>query len=236
MRTFVVADGVECKPVGAPPFSNDSFSALVRAGAARLQHDRRRGRELDARPERVGALLVRQRRRDRHAGRALDRDHVPGRHGAGQTPRRLPAEAFARVGLSLADSFITCWKEKYTSYLMRPMTYITAHIDPLWTTLIPTPELPDVLVGPLDAVGCGGDRPGADVRRLPVHGHVPHAVEPELGFADRTFAGFPQAASEAAVSRMYGGIHFLFDNYDGIDSGVCVGSVHNSTLQFLADN
>ena len=44
------------------------------------------------------------------------------------------------------------------------------------------------------------------------------------------------SASEAALSRMYGGIHYLFDNYDGIDSGFCVGSIHNSTLQFLADN
>jgi len=49
---------------------------------------------------------------------------------------------------------------------------------------------------------------------------------------DRSFTSFSQAADEAADSRLYGGIHFGFDNADGLVGGVALGQyVLSSQLQ-----
>src|SRR5205807_192904 len=47
--------------------------------------------------------------------------------------------------------------------------------------------------------------------------------DPTEGLAPRHFTDFDQAAAEAAASRMYGGIHFRFDNETGLMVGGEVG-------------
>jgi hypothetical protein len=44
------------------------------------------------------------------------------------------AEAYARLGIALADAFISCWREKYETNLLRPITYINRVIDPSLAT------------------------------------------------------------------------------------------------------
>lgn len=39
----------------------------------------------------------------------------------------------------------------------------------------------------------------------------------------RTFASFEQAAMEAGLSRIYGGIHYSFDNDVGLEAGRSIG-------------
>ena len=48
----------------------------------------------------------------------------------------------------------------------------------------------------------------------------------------RTFGSFDEAAAEAAVSRLYGGIHYAFDNDEGRASGRCVGQAINDRVHF----
>ena len=60
--------------------------------------------------------------------------------------------------------------------------------------------------------------------------HTMH--NPGLGFPDRSFTNFLDAANEAAVSRLYGGIHYAFDNQDGFNQGQCVGSIINTQIDF----
>jgi hypothetical protein len=43
--------------------------------------------------------------------------------------------------------------------------------------------------------------------------------DPALGLKARRFEGFEQAAEEAGMSRIYGGIHFRFDNTRGLENG-----------------
>jgi hypothetical protein len=38
-----------------------------------------------------------------------------------------------------------------------------------------------------------------------------------------SFASFAQAAEEAAINRLYGGIHYRFANEDGMTSGLQIG-------------
>ena len=47
----------------------------------------------------------------------------------------------------------------------------------------------------------------------------------EFGIANREIKSFRQASAEAAMSRLYGGIHFRFDNDLGIESGKRVGEL-----------
>lgn len=60
--------------------------------------------------------------------------------------------------------------------------------------------------------------------------HIDHNLEPPQ--APRTFNSFKDAAAEAAISRLYGGIHYAFDNNDGRSSGRCVGQAINDRVRF----
>jgi hypothetical protein len=56
-------------------------------------------------------------------------------------------EAYAKVGVAVADAFIACWNTKYRDNLLRPVTYIRNLIDPAWTPLLVTPPFPDYTSG-----------------------------------------------------------------------------------------
>ena len=45
-----------------------------------------------------------------------------------------------------------------------------------------------------------------------------------LGFAPRVYPSFDAVAEEAAMSRLYGGIHFRSANEAGLAQGRCIGS------------
>jgi hypothetical protein len=60
--------------------------------------------------------------------------------------------------------------------------------------------------------------------------HIDHGLVPFQ--KPRTFESFREAAAEAAVSRLYGGIHFRFDNDDGLASGECIGQAIQKRVSF----
>jgi uncharacterized repeat protein (TIGR01451 family) len=129
--------------------------------------------------------------------------------------------AFSKLSLSQMDAFINCWKTKYTYNLMRPITYIRTYIDSTWTSLIPTPPFPEYTSGhstqsgAMESVMTGIF--GAN------YGFVDHTHGTSFGGA-RSFANFGQAADEAAVSRLYGGIHYEFSNTLGVEYGHKIGN------------
>ena len=51
--------------------------------------------------------------------------------------------------------------------------------------------------------------------------HQDHDLEPRL--EPRSFGSFEEAAEEAARSRLYAGIHYPFDNDNGLAQGRCIG-------------
>lgn len=130
------------------------------------------------------------------------------------------AAGYVWVSMGFYDSFIAVWESKYDYNLMRPITYIRRHIDPGWQTFLDTPPFPAYVSGHsgvsaasavlfTDYFGSGGFTDDTKLRR---------------GFAARTFTNFTDAAEEAAVSRLYGGIHWNFDDEHGMDLGECVGN------------
>ncbi len=131
----------------------------------------------------------------------------------------LAAETYCKVGLAVADAFISCWKCKYDFNLLRPITYIRDVIDPSWTPILTTPPFPEYSSG-------HSVQSGATAQVLSdLFGYQyaftdrTHAMRTDINGAPRQFSSFFDYAEEAAISRLYGGIHFR----DGIDFGVKQG-------------
>ena len=139
------------------------------------------------------------------------------------------ARLFALLNFALADAAITSWDAKYKYDLWRPVTAIrqadtdnnpNTTADPLWTPLITTPPFSEYTSGHSTFSGAAE----------PVMNAVFGA---DYGFADkgdktvnslRTYDNFAQAADESGMSRIFGGIHFMSANVDGLSSGRNVGN------------
>lgn len=115
------------------------------------------------------------------------------------------AEAYSRVAVSLVDGFISCWDEKYRSKLIRPETYINQYIDENWVPLLQTPPFPEYTSGHSVISSA------AATALTELYGDnfaFTDSTEVEFGLTSRSFKSFIDASQEAAVSRMYGGIHY----------------------------
>lgn len=120
------------------------------------------------------------------------------------------------LALSLHDAFISCWHEKYHSDRIRPETVINRHIDPRWKPLLQTPPFPEYSSGHSVASSTA-----AVILTSLLGDHFAYEDDSEVyfGLPVRSFTSFQQAADEAAISRLYGGIHFR----DAIENGVAEG-------------
>lgn len=129
------------------------------------------------------------------------------------------AELNALMGIALADSFISCWQEKYDALLLRPVTYIRSYIDEGWQPLIATPPFPEYTSGHSVASAAAA---AILTDRL---GEIPFtdATHTMRGMLPRSYASFAEAAHEAAISRLYGGIHYPMAIENGLTQGECVG-------------
>ncbi|KIC95434.1 vanadium-dependent haloperoxidase [Flavihumibacter solisilvae] len=124
--------------------------------------------------------------------------------------------AHLMVGLTLMDAFISCWDEKFRSNRIRPETYINRYIDPRWQPLLQTPPFPEYTSGH-SVISTAS----AEVLTYLFGDNFRYTDDAEVMFelAPRTFTSFRAAAAEAAVSRLYGGIHFR----DAIENGAATG-------------
>jgi PAP2 superfamily len=133
------------------------------------------------------------------------------------------AEAYARGGSAVTDAFIQCWYTKYLSNLQRPVTYIQDYIDGTRLPYITTPPFPTYTSGHSTQSGAAAAVLTAmfGIKAFTDTTHTDHDLMPSQ--EPRSFSSFDEAAEEAVVSRLYGGIHFPFDNDDGLTSGQCIG-------------
>lgn len=131
------------------------------------------------------------------------------------------AEAYARVAIALVDGFISCWDEKFRSKLIRPETYINQYIDENWLPVLQTPPFPEYTSGHSVISSA------AAVTLTSLFGDnfvFTDSTEIEFGLSARSFKSFIQASEEAAVSRLYGGIHYRPACEIGITEGRAVGN------------
>jgi hypothetical protein len=136
----------------------------------------------------------------------------------------MAAVAYAKVGMAVADGFISCWNTKYVYNLLRPVTYIRRNMDPNWASLINTPPFPEYTSG--HSVQSGAS---AEVL-VSVFGDVPFTDRTHVsrGLEARSFSKLSQFADEAAVSRLYGGIHYRPAIDIGVEEGRKIGKKINA--------
>lgn len=128
--------------------------------------------------------------------------------------------AYTKTSIAIADAFISCWDEKYTSNLIRPETVINQHIDPDWLPVLQTPPFPEYSSGHSVVSGA------ASVILTKIFGdnfYFDDDTELAYGLPIRSFNSFYEASSEAAISRMYGGIHYRAAIENGLSQGKAVG-------------
>ncbi|TDW96685.1 vanadium-dependent haloperoxidase [Dinghuibacter silviterrae] len=110
------------------------------------------------------------------------------------------------VAATMMDAFISCWDEKYRTNRIRPETYINRYIDVQWHPLLQTPPFPEYTSGH-SVVSTAA----AEVLTYLLGQQLDYTDDAERLFdiQPRRFHSFRDAAAEAAISRFYGGIHYL---------------------------
>ena len=128
--------------------------------------------------------------------------------------------AYAKTAIAIFDAFIICWDEKFRSNFVRPETMINKIVSDSWKPYIQTPPFPSYTSGHATNSSAAaevmteffGDKLSfTDTSLL------------EFGIKNRTITSFRNAAREAAMSRLYGGIHYRFDNEEGVRCGTKLG-------------
>ena len=139
------------------------------------------------------------------------------------------AMTYAYTSIALADGFISCWDEKYRSNLIRPETLINQHIDEDWVPLLQTPPFPEYTSGHSVISSA------AAVMLTAIYGEnfqFDDTVELAYGLPVRSFTSFLDASSEAAISRLYGGIHYMPAITNGVTQGRKLGAYVAAKLDF----
>lgn len=145
-------------------------------------------------------------------------------------PVEVISATLAKLGVAQADAFIACWATKFRYNLLRPVTYIKRHIDPAWEPLLITPPFPEYTSGHSTQSGAASTVLTAALGQDFAFDDETHVDE---GLPVRRFPSFAAASEEAAISRLYGGIHFRFGNQAGLDQGRVVGA-HAAALKTKA--
>ncbi|MEA5620007.1 ScyD/ScyE family protein [Cronbergia sp. UHCC 0137] len=139
------------------------------------------------------------------------------------------ARLFALLDISLADAGIAAWDAKYHYDFWRPITAIQnadsdgnadTIADASWKPLLTTPPFPEYVSGHSTFSGA------AETILTELLGNNVSFTTNSLGIpgVDREFDNFTDAANEAGISRIYGGIHFNSANVEGLATGRSVGN------------
>ena len=139
------------------------------------------------------------------------------------------AMTYAMTSIALFDAFISCWDEKYRSNLIRPETLINKHIDEDWIPLLQTPPFPEYTSGHSVISSA------AAVMLTHIFGEnfaFDDTVELAYGLPVRSFKSFLEASEEAAISRLYGGIHYMPAITNGVKQGQKLGYFVTKNLHY----
>ena len=144
------------------------------------------------------------------------------------------ARLFALLNIAMADAAICDWDAKYTYHFWRPVTAIAfAEPELNWMSFIVTPPFPDYVSG-------HSTFSAAAATVLPLfYGteDLPFTAGSDfLPGVYRSFSTCLDAAEEAALSRIYGGIHFRSASEDGLQAGISIGEWTSSHYLQLKHN
>lgn len=214
LRPFALGAADACAPPPPPAYSEEKGSAFFAQADAVYQA----GQGLDGERTAIAKFWA-----DGAGATPTPPGHWVSILGQAITARELPmleaVGAYARLGVALGDAFISCWQGKFRYNLLRPETYIQRHIDAQWKPLLTTPPFPEYTSGHSVASAA------AALVLTEVIGSAPYTdrTHESRGLPTRSFESFDAAAREAAISRLYGGIHYPVAIDRGLEQGRCVG-------------
>ncbi|MBD2752702.1 vanadium-dependent haloperoxidase [Spirosoma validum] len=223
IRPLTLDSAAQCRTVGPPSFSTTNgspFYAMVRevydTGKNLTTDQRLIANYWDCNP-----FFLNIQGHLNFASKKLS----PGGHWmaiAGQVARQTKSDlmatsaAYTLTAIALFDGFISCWAEKYQYNVIRPETYINAHLDESWRPVLQTPPFPEY------PSGHSVVSTASAVVLTHFFGKAvsfTDSTEMAYGLPSRRFTSFNQAADEASISRLYGGIHYR----PALDNGQLMG-------------
>jgi hypothetical protein len=232
IRPFVIDSAEQFKPLPPPPFSMEEGTDFFKEVKEVYDISKKMEAEGDSSEEVEIAKFW-----DCNPYVSVTRGHLmfatkkitPGAHWIGITKiacRKSNSDfnetvyAYTKTSMAIADAFISCWDEKYRSNLIRPETLINEHIDDNWKPVLQTPPFPEYTSGHSVVSGA------ASVILTNIFGEnfaFDDDTELAYGLPVRSFSSFREAADEAAISRMYGGIHYRAAVEVGVKQGRDLG-------------
>jgi hypothetical protein len=228
IRTFVIDSAQQFKPAPATPFSIDKKSQFYKealevftVGKELSKEQREIGSFWDCNPfvMNVRGHVMYATKKISPGGHWMNITHVACKNGNADFVQS--SEAYVRVAISLMEGFISCWDEKYRSKVIRPETYINQYIDKDWLPLLQTPPFPEYTSGHSVISS------SAAVTLTKLFGDnfsFVDSTEMEFGLTSRNFKSFNEASQEAAISRLYGGIHYRPAIEQGVIQGNALGN------------
>jgi hypothetical protein len=126
------------------------------------------------------------------------------------------AKGYAMTAIALYDAFIACWDEKYRSSVVRPVTFINEHIDNRFVPFLQTPPFPEYTSGHSTITAAA-----STVLAYIYGNNFSFQDTSDLRYIgmQRHFNSLQEAAAEASISRVYGGIHYR----TGVEAGAAQG-------------
>jgi hypothetical protein len=219
MRTFAISSGAACNP-GAPPLYSEEENSPFMIEAKEVHQT-------------VSDLTAEQLTIAQFWSDNPGQTGTPPGHSimiltqileTEDANLEIAAEAYAKVGMAVADAFIACWWTKFEYDYLRPITCIRDLIDPNWLSPVVTPPFPEYTSGHSTQSGAAAEVLTDLFGDMVFIDHTHDA----RGFEPRSFNSFFEFADEAAISRLYGGIHFRSAIELGVDQGKCVGEQINA--------
>ena len=215
LRTFVLRDGDECAPEPALPYSEAPGSPFWQM--AKEMYDS--VRVITPQKREIALFWA-----DNPVATGTPAFHwisvVNQMIGRERLSADRAAELYAMTSIAISDAFVGCWKEKYRSMVVRPVAYIQRVFDPKFATLFATPPFPEYPSGH-STLSAAAVR--VLVRLLGDTIPFVDSTQVDIGFAPRPFRSFTEARNELAISRVYGGIHYMRAVANGLAQGECIG-------------
>ena len=232
IRPFVIDSAAQFKPTPPPPFSMEKDSDFYKE----LMEVYNISQEITVKGDESEEVAMAQ-FWDCNPYVSVTRGHLmfatkkitPGAHWIGITKIACKKSdyafddtvyAYTKTSIAIADAFISCWDEKYRSNLIRPETLINEYIDDSWKPVLQTPPFPEYVSGHSVASGA------AAIALTDIFGdnfEFDDDTELPYGLPVRRFSSFNEASDEAAISRIYGGIHYRVAIEVGLDQGRDLG-------------
>ncbi len=228
MHVLAIDSSRQFSPGPPPPYSEDPNSAFVKQ-YMEVYH---KNKTLTADEKKIATYWDDNPFVVQHNGHLMfaDKKITPGGHWIGITTIACKqshangvktAQAYALTSIGLFDSFICCWEVKYKYSYARPVTNIDEKVDHYWLPLLQTPPFPEYTAGHSTI--------SASAAVL-----LTHEFGDNVAFQDtsdvhyigmqRHFDSFIKASDETAMSRFYGGIHYLNSSLIGAAQGKEIGN------------